>query len=103
MSRSTVEIRCCLCFTKSEKNGDDLIWYDSLQLCPNCYDRFATSGYNQRVMLINSLKCYRRLISKYEDNGNIQLDANFEGIDANLKSKEILKNLKNEEKSSDQD
>ena len=58
-------------------DGGNLIWYDSLQLCPSCYERFTASAYNQRVMLINSIKCYRRLISKYEDNGNIQLDCNF--------------------------
>lgn len=92
MSRETVTKRCSLCFTKDEPDGGNLIWYDSLQLCPSCYERFTASPYNQRVMLINSLKCYRRLISKYEDNGNIQLDCNFEGIDANLKSKDILEN-----------
>ena len=66
-----------------------------MQLCPKCYTRYNASAYNQRVMLINSIKCYRRLIGKYEDNGNIQLDCNFDGIDANLKKKE--ENQENQE------
>ena len=92
MSRSTVYKRCSLCFTKDEPNGGNLINYDSLQLCPKCYEKFIASGYNQRVMLLNSLRCYRRLISKYEDSGNIQLDTNFEGIADNLKNYNILEN-----------
>lgn len=80
MSRSTVHKRCALCFEKHEPDGGDLIWKDSFQLCPKCYEKYSESPYNQRVMMINSIKCYRRLISKYEDNGNIQLDTKFEGI-----------------------
>lgn len=95
MSRSTVYKRCSLCMTKDEPDGGHLILYDGLQLCKSCYDRFTASAYNQRVMLLNSIRCYRRLISKYEDQGNIQLDCNFEGIDANLKAKEILENSEN--------
>ena len=71
MSRSTVYKRCSLCFTKFEPDGGELIWKDSMQLCPKCYTRYNASAYNQRVMLINSIKCYRRLIGKYEDKGNI--------------------------------
>ena len=97
MSRSTVYKRCSLCFTKDEPDGGNLINYDSLQLCPKCYEKFIASGYNQRVMLLNSLRCYRRLISKYEDNGNIQLDANFEGIADNLKNYNILENKEENE------
>ena len=97
MSRSTVYKRCSLCFTKDEPDRDNLINYDSLQLCPKCYEKFIASGYNQRVMLLNSLRCYRRLISKYEDNGNIQLDANFEGIADNLKNYNILENKEENE------
>ena len=91
MSRDTTYKRCSLCFTKDEPDGGHLIWKDSLQLCQNCYDRFTASAYNQRVSLINAIKCYRKLISKYEDNGNIQIDCNFEnifGVDKNLKIKE---------------
>lgn len=95
MSRSTIYKRCSLCFTKFEPDGGELIWKDSMQLCPKCYTRYNASAYNQRVMLINSIKCYRRLIGKYEDNGNIQLDCNFDGIDANLKKKE--ENQENQE------
>ena len=91
MSRSTIYKRCSLCMTKDEPDGGNLIWKDSMQLCQNCYDRFTASAYNQRVMLINSIKCYRRLISKYEDQGNIQLDCNFEGIADKLKTLEQLK------------
>lgn len=80
MSRDTTPIRCALCFEKHEPDGGDLIWYDSLQLCPKCYEKFTESAYNQRVMLINSIKCYRRLIGKYEDQSNIKLDTKFEGI-----------------------
>ena len=80
MSRSTVHKRCALCFEKHEPDGGDLIWKDSFQLCQKCYDKYNESPYNQRVMMINSIKCYRRLISKYEDNGNIQLETKFEGI-----------------------
>lgn len=91
MSRDTTYKRCSLCFTKDEPDGGNLIWKDSLQLCPSCYERFTASAYNQRVSLINAIKCYRKLISKYEDNGNIQIDCNFEnifGVDKNLKIKE---------------
>ena len=37
MSRSTVYKRCSLCFTKFEPDGGELIWKDSMQLCPKCY------------------------------------------------------------------
>lgn len=80
MSRSTVGERCALCFERSEKHGDDLIWKDSFQLCPRCYTKYEESPYNQRVMMINSIKCYRRLISKYEDSSNVKLETKFEGI-----------------------
>lgn len=80
MSRSTIHKRCALCFEKHEPDGGDLIWHDSLQLCPKCYEKFTASAYNQRVMLLNSIKCYRRLISKYEDNSGTILDTKFEGI-----------------------
>ena len=90
ISRSTVYKRCSLCFTKDEPDGSHLINLDGLQLCQKCYDKFRASAYNQRCMLLNSLRCYRRLISKYEDNGNIMLDANFEGISDNLKDYNIF-------------
>ena len=90
ISRSTVYKRCSLCFTKDEPDGGHLINLDGLQLCQKCYDKFRASAYNQRCMLLNSLRCYRRLISKYEDNGNIMLDTNFEGIADNLKDYNIF-------------
>lgn len=80
MPKSTVYKRCSLCFTKDEPNGGNLINYDGLQLCQRCYERFTKSAYNQRTMLLNSNKCYRKLITKYEENGNIQIDTNFDGI-----------------------
>lgn len=94
ISRSTVYKRCSLCFTKDEPDGGHLINLDGLQLCQKCYDKFRASAYNQRCMLLNSLRCYRRLISKYEDNGNIMLDANFEGIADNLKDYNIFEENK---------
>lgn len=90
ISRSTIYKRCSLCFTKDGLDGDNLINLDGLQLCQKCYDKFRASGYNQRCMLLNSLNCYRRLISKYEDNGNIILDTNFKGIADNLKDYNIF-------------
>lgn len=73
---STVSNRCSLCFKKS----DNLTNLDSLQLCDDCYKKYTESAYNQRVALINAIKCYRMLISKYENNGNIKIDCNFENI-----------------------
>ena len=77
---SSVSERCCLCFKKSEKHGDDLIWRDSLQLCPKCYERYTESAYNQRVMMINSLKCYRKLVERYEDTSGTKIETDFSGI-----------------------
>lgn len=77
MAKETVSNRCCLCFTRSEKNGDDLIWKDSLQLCPKCYEKYDESAYNQRVMMINSIKCYRKLIRQYEESSNVRFETNF--------------------------
>ncbi len=77
---STVSERCCLCFRKSDKHGDDLIWKDSLQLCPRCYERYNESAYNQRVMMLNSIKCYRKLVTRYEDTSNTKIDTDFSGI-----------------------
>lgn len=77
---SSVNERCALCFSKSDKNGDDLIWKDSLQLCPKCYEKFNESAYNQRVMLLNSIKCYRKLVARYEDTSSTKIDTNFSGI-----------------------
>lgn len=80
MAKETVSKRCCLCFEKSKKDGDDLIWKDSLQLCQKCYDKYMESAYNQRVMMLNSIRCYRRLIRQYEESSNVKFDTKFEGI-----------------------
>lgn len=77
---SSVSERCALCFSKSDKHGDDLIWKDSLQLCQKCYDKYNESAYNQRVMLLNSIKCYRKLVGRYEDTSSTKIDTNFSGI-----------------------
>lgn len=77
---STVAERCSLCFSKSEKQGDDLIWKDSLQLCQKCYDRYNESAYNQRVMMLNSIRCYRKLVERYEDTSGKRIDTSFSGI-----------------------
>lgn len=77
---STVTERCSLCFEKSKNRGDDLIWLDSLQLCQKCYDKYTKSAYNQRTMLINSLKCYRKLVERYEDTSSTKIDTSFSGI-----------------------
>ena len=73
---STVSNRCSLCFKKS----DNLTNLDSLQLCDDCYKKYTESAYNQRVMLIKSIHCYRKLVKRYEDTGNIKIDTNFSGI-----------------------
>lgn len=31
-------------------------------------------------MLLNSVKCYRKLIARYEDTSGIKIDTNFGGI-----------------------
>lgn len=80
MAKETVTTRCTLCFSKSEKNGDDFIWKDSMQLCPKCYERYNESAYNQRIMLINSVKSYRRLVMQYEESSNVKFDTKFESI-----------------------
>lgn len=77
---STIHKRCSLCFTKDEPDGGHLIWKDSLQLCPKCYKKYEESAYNQRVMLINSIKCYRKLVERYEDTSGIKIDTDFSGI-----------------------
>lgn len=76
---STVADRCSLCFKKLDK-GEAFIMKDSLQLCPKCYEKFIESPYNQRVMLLNSVKCYRKLIARYEDCGGIKINTDFGGI-----------------------
>ena len=80
ISKSTVYERCSLCFSKDDKHGDNLIWMDGLQLCEKCHSRYIESPYNQRCMLLNSITCYRKLIDKYENNGNIKIDVKFDGI-----------------------
>lgn len=74
MSRSTISKRCSLCFGKCE----NLINIDSLQLCNECNEKYTKSAYNQRVMLLNSIKCYRKLIERYENSSNIQLETKFD-------------------------
>lgn len=78
MAKETVTHRCTLCFSKAETpDAGEFIWKDSMQLCPKCYERYSESAYNQRVMLINSVKSYRRLIIQYEESSNVKFDTNF--------------------------
>lgn len=77
MGKSTVYKRCALCYTKDEADGGNLIWKDSMQLCPKCNARYDESAYNQRVMLINSIKCYRKLLEQYENCSNVQFETSF--------------------------
>ena len=48
--------RCSLCLKETEDKGNSLIWRDSLQLCPECYERYTKSDYNKECMLINAIK-----------------------------------------------
>ena len=80
MSRSKIYKRCSLCYYLDEPNGENLTSIDSLQLCPECYARYTKSAYNQRIMLLNSIKCYRKLIEKYENSSNVNLETRFIGI-----------------------
>ena len=75
---STVTKRCSLCF----KIEDDahLICKESLQLCPKCYAKWNESGYEQKLMLVKSIKCYRQLVEKYEDTSGTKINTDFEGI-----------------------
>lgn len=75
MSKETVTKRCSLCFDKV--NEDELINRDSLQLCPDCYKKYDESAYNQRTMLLKSVKCYRRLVIQYEESSNVKFDTKF--------------------------
>lgn len=75
---SSINERCSLCFRKEK--SENLVSKDSLQLCPKCYKKYEESPYNQRVMLLNSVKCYRKLIARYEDTSGIKIDTDFGGI-----------------------
>ena len=55
--------RCSLCFEGgTEEFYNKMINYDSLVLCPNCYERYKESKYNEIAMLHNSIRMYRRII-----------------------------------------
>lgn len=56
--------RCTLCLCETGDNGNSLIWYDSMQLCKRCYERYNKSDYDKHCMLVNSIKKYRRILSK---------------------------------------
>ena len=75
---SSINKRCSLCFRETEDK--DLISKDSLQLCPKCYNKYEESAYNQRVMLLNSIRCYRKLVERYEDTSGIKIKTDFSGI-----------------------
>lgn len=75
---SSINERCSLCFRK--ENSENLVSKDSLQLCPKCYKKYEESPHNQRVMLLNSIKLYRKLVERYENCGGVKIDTHFEGI-----------------------
>jgi hypothetical protein len=75
---SSINKRCSLCFR--ETGDKDLVAKDSLQLCPKCYTKYEESPYNQRVMLLNSINCYRKLVERYEDTSGIKIKTDFSGI-----------------------
>lgn len=55
---------CCLCLEEDKNNGDNLIWYDSMQLCESCYDNYLKNEYEKKIMPINAIKRYRRKIDE---------------------------------------
>ena len=56
---------CCLCVQESDKDGDDLIWFDGMQLCPDCYNKYThNNNFDKRSMLLNAIKKYRNLLRK---------------------------------------
>lgn len=55
---------CSLCLKETEDKGNSLIWRDSMQLCPECYERYTKSDYDKECMLINAIKKYRKVLSE---------------------------------------
>ncbi len=55
---------CCLCLEEDKNNGGNLIWNDGMQLCKRCYDRYTENPNNEKVMLINAIKSYRRILDE---------------------------------------
>lgn len=59
--------RCSLCFEGgTDEFYNKMINYDSLVLCPNCYERYRESNYNAMAMLHNSIRMYRRILENKE-------------------------------------
>ena len=54
---------CCLCLEKDKSNGDSLIWIDGMQLCKSCYKNYTESDYYAKIMPLNAIKRYRRMIA----------------------------------------
>ena len=54
---------CCLCLEKDKNNGDSLIWIDGMQLCKSCYKNYTESDYYAKIMPLNAIKRYRRMIA----------------------------------------
>ena len=57
---------CSLCLEKDKDNGDNLVWYDGLQLCRTCYENYIKSDYNKKIMPLNAIRRYRREIEERE-------------------------------------
>lgn len=63
-----VVYKCSLCFKgETVEDYNKLINIDSLSLCENCYKRYNESEYMKKAMLCNSIRMYRRLIEKLQD------------------------------------
>lgn len=58
---------CSLCLKEDKNNGDGLIWRDGLQLCQACYEKYTKNAYNEKTMLMNAIKKYRREIDIYQE------------------------------------
>ena len=53
---------CSLCIKEDTNDGKNLIWCDSMQLCPECYNEYNESEYKKHTMTINAIKKYRKII-----------------------------------------
>lgn len=60
---------CCLCLREDEHNGDDLVWYDGMQLCRTCYLWYAPEvrKSDREGMLVNAIRNYRRRIYEWQN------------------------------------
>ena len=58
--------RCSLCFEGgTQEFYNKMISYDSLVLCPSCYEKYK-KDFNKIPMLCNSIRKYRRILQSKE-------------------------------------